>query len=272
MPDALEKNITGPAPDGASASEPAWSERELTDPHGNVEKAGKVRRMFAAIAGSYDLNNRVHSFWRDQAWRRRAVRAAGVGPGETVVDVACGTGDLSEAFTLSPAGRVIGIDFTPEMLRVAGEKRRRLPEARRARLEYREGDAQALDLPDGSADVVSIAFGIRNVASPEGAVREFARILRPGGRLVVLEFDRPSFPPARWFNDFYCGWLMPRTATFLSGDRSGAYRYLPKSVGSFMPRAALCALMERSGFGQVTAQALTLGVCVCYRGVRRADA
>jgi demethylmenaquinone methyltransferase/2-methoxy-6-polyprenyl-1,4-benzoquinol methylase len=224
--------------------------------------------MFGAIARSYDLNNRLHSLGRDQAWRRFAVRAAGVRAGDTVVDVACGTGDLSEAFARTDAGRVLGIDFTPEMLEVAKRKRERLRPGARSKLEYAEGDAQALALPDASADVVSIAFGIRNVASPGRAVAEFARILRPGGRLVVLEFDRPTFAPVRWLNDLYCGWVMPRTATLISGDRSGAYRYLPKSVGTFMTPAALCDLLRSSGFGEVSATPLSLGVCVCYRAVR----
>jgi demethylmenaquinone methyltransferase / 2-methoxy-6-polyprenyl-1,4-benzoquinol methylase len=265
-PDAAAKSR-----DQLSGSSPAgWSEDELIDPHRHAEKAGKVRGMFAAIAGRYDLNNRVHSLWRDQAWRRYAVRAAAVRPGDTVVDVACGTGDLTEAFALrSPAARVIGIDFTPEMLDVAREKIRRRPAETSGRVTYREGDAQALPLQAADADVVSIAFGIRNVADPARAVAEFARILRPGGRLVILEFDRPRLAPLRWFNDFYCGWIMPRTATLISGDRTGAYRYLPKSVGSFMTREALCSLMARSGFGEVSAHPLTMGICTCYRAVRR---
>jgi demethylmenaquinone methyltransferase/2-methoxy-6-polyprenyl-1,4-benzoquinol methylase len=164
---------------------------------------------------------------------------------------------------------VTGIDFTPEMLAIAGQKRRRLPADIAARITYQEGDAQALPLDAASADVVSIAFGIRNVQDPARAIRDFARVLRPGGRLVILEFDRPSFPPARWLNGFYCGWLMPRTATLISGDRSGAYKYLPKSVGTFMPRQAVCGLLERSGFGGITAKPMTLGICTCYRAVRR---
>jgi demethylmenaquinone methyltransferase/2-methoxy-6-polyprenyl-1,4-benzoquinol methylase len=224
--------------------------------------------MFGAIARSYDLNNRLHSLGRDRAWRRYAVKSAAVHPGDTVVDVACGTGDLSETFACTPAAGVLGIDFTPEMLEVARQKRERLAPGPRSKLEYREGDAQSLDLPSASADIVSIAFGIRNVADPARAIAEFARILRPGGRLVILEFDRPAFAPARWLNDLYCGWLMPRTATLISRDRSGAYRYLPRSVGSFMTRAALCDLLRVGGFGEVTATPLTLGICVCYRAIR----
>ncbi len=261
-------------PMSASATEnpagPAvWSDPELAaDPHASAEKHGKVRRMFAAIASTYDLNNRVHSLWRDQAWRRHAVRTAAVQPGQSVLDVACGTGDLTQAFARSPAATVVGLDFTREMLAIAQKKRVRLPSSIAARMSYVEGDAQNLPFPDASFDVVSIAFGIRNVADPDRALREFARVLRPGGRLVVLEFGRPDFAPARWFNDFYCGWVMPRTATLISRDTSGAYKYLPKSVGTFMPRARLMDRLAAAGLGKISSRGLTLGICVCYRALK----
>jgi len=247
----------------------AWADRELSDPHGHHEKAEKVRAMFASIARSYDLNNRVHSLWMDQLWRRHAVRVAGVREGDVVVDLACGTGDLTEAFARrSQASKVIGIDYTPQMLELARRKRdRRGLDA--GRVEYREGDAMDLALPDSSADVVSIAFGIRNVRDPERAVGEFARVLRPGGRLVVLEFDRPSFPPVRWFNAFYAGWIMPRTATLIARDRSGAYRYLPRSVETFLTRRELAELLERRGMVVRRSTPLSLGLCACTVAERR---
>lgn len=264
---------TAPTPSQPIApAGPAWTDVELVDLHARADKPGRVRGMFSAIAASYDLNNRVHSLWQDQAWRRFAVREARVRLGDRVLDVACGTGDLTQAFaSQSNAGSVIGVDFTPEMLKVAGAKRESLPTHARAKVTYAEGDAQNLAFPDASFDVVSIAFGIRNVADPMKALSEFARVLKPGGRLVILEFDRPSFAPVRWFNDFYCGWVMPRTATLISGDKSGAYKYLPKSVGSFMPRATLCTKIAESGFEAVVSTGLTMGICVCYRGVRSAE-
>lgn len=255
-----------PAPSPA----PAWRPDELADPHSHPEKAAKVREMFAAIAPAYDLNNRVHSAWLDQAWRRLAVRAAKVKPGDRVLDVACGTGDLTIAFARSQASTVAGLDFTPAMLELAREKRRNLPSAVSDKMSFTEGDAHALPFGDASFDVVSIAFGIRNVVDPERALAEFFRVLRPGGRLVILEFDRPSLAPVRWFNSLWSGVIMPRSATLIAGDKSGAYMYLPKSVGSFMSRSEMLACLRRQGFADVSARSLTLGVCACYRAVRPA--
>lgn len=245
-----------------------WTAEDLRNPHTRQDKAGRVRAMFAAIAPSYDLNNRLHSFGRDQAWRRRAVREAGVRDGDVVVDVACGTGDLSEAFARVGAARVIGIDFTREMLDVADRKRGRLPREAQQRIEYRQGDAMALELEDGCCDVVSIAFGIRNVADPAQALSEFHRVLRPGGRLVILEFDQPRLPPVRWANDLYCSVIMPRTATLLSRDHSGAYRYLPRSVRTFARREELAEMARAAGFEEVHSKPLTFGVCACTVGRR----
>ena len=255
-------------PQDTSAPAPGWSQAELdANPHAHADKPAKVRGMFAAIARSYDLNNRLHSRWRDQAWRRFAVRASGVRATDDVLDVACGTGDLTEAFARAGARRVIGADFTPQMLDIARAKRSRLPAPVRERLDYQEGDAQRLPFPDAAFDIVSIAFGIRNVQDPPRALAEFRRVLRPGGRLVVLEFDRPRSAPVRWFNTFYGARVMPLTATLISRDRSGAYRYLPRSVGTFMTSHEMLAALRRAGFVECSATPLTLGICACSRGV-----
>lgn len=248
------------------AEQPVWAERALENPHTDADKPTKVRSMFAAIARSYDLNNRLHSLGLDQAWRRFAVNAAQVSENDTVADIACGTGDLTEMFARrSPAREILGLDFTPQMLDIARSKQASRPEHIKTRIRYLQGDAQNLPLEDNSADVLSIAFGIRNVQDPAAACREFARVLKPGGRLVVLEFDTPRCAPVRWANSFYSGWLMPRTATLLSGDRSGAYRYLPKSVESFLTRDELVGTINAAGFGQISVKSLTLGICACYR-------
>jgi len=259
---------TAPTEGSSAASHPAWGGAELVDPHSRADKSARVRRMFSAIASSYDLNNRVHSLWRDQAWRRRAVREADVQDGDVVVDVACGTGDLTHLFARTGAREVIGLDFTPEMLDLAERKRGRLADDVGGKVRYLQGDAQELPLDNQSADVVSIAFGIRNVEEPARAIGEFARVLRPGGRLVVLEFDQPRLAPVRWFNTLYCARIMPRTATWISGDKSGAYAYLPRSVKTFLSRERMGELIRGAGFEDVRARSLSLGICACYRAVR----
>ena len=224
--------------------------------------------MFAAISGAYDFNNRVHSLGLDQTWRRRTVKLAQLRGGETVVDVACGTGDLSLAFAgglkkLGSGGRVIGVDFTYEMLPIA---RKKTPANSPVPVAYLTGDAMALPLPDACCDVVSIAFGIRNVADVSKALGEFRRVLKPGGRLLVLEFSQPRNKLIRWGNAVYCKHIMPHTATALSGDKSGAYKYLPMSVDTFMEREVMEQKMRDAGFADVSHVPMTFGVVVCYRG------
>jgi demethylmenaquinone methyltransferase/2-methoxy-6-polyprenyl-1,4-benzoquinol methylase len=252
-----------------SSSNAVWTATDLrTSPHERGDKAERVRSMFAAIAGRYDLNNRLHSFGQDQRWRRRAVRLAGIAPGDRALDVACGTGDLTEALAAARPAEVTGLDFTDAMLDIARSKaagRRRgddVPDPT-----YVQGDATAMPFEDASYDVVTIAFGIRNVSEPERALREFRRVLRPGGRLVILEFSKPRNPVLRWMSTLYTDRIMPVTASWLARDRSGAYRYLPKSVETFLDRDALAARMEDVGFADVSQHVMSGGICVAYRGV-----
>lgn len=283
------------APGSASQDhhDPAWTDRELTNPHEVADKARRVREMFAAIAPSYDLNNRVHSLGRDQAWRRAAVKMAELKATDCVVDVACGTGDLTLAFadrlrdlnspTTFPAWQVNGIDFTFEMLPLARRKSEAHvwpskfmrpgyavnPARMSSAVGWMNGDAMRLPLPSVSTDVVSIAFGIRNVARPEAAIAEFFRVLRPGGRVIILEFSLPTNPLMRGLYNFYFKHILPRTATLIARDRSGAYKYLPQSVNTFIDRPAMVSLLEKAGFRDVAVEPLTLGIAVIYRGVKR---
>ena len=223
--------------------------------------------MFAAIAPRYDLNNRVHSLWRDQAWRRAAVALCQVQPADHVLDAACGTGDLAEALSAAGAAEVVGVDFTSEMLTLAEHKAQRLRRAAGIAMpRYKQADVMDLPFEDASFDIVSIAFGIRNVSDPAKTVREFQRVLRPGGRVVILEFSQPRNRLLRLLNSIYCGHIMPLTATLLSGDRSGAYRYLPKSVATFADRQALERMLIDAGFVDITQHPMTFGVCVAYLG------
>jgi demethylmenaquinone methyltransferase/2-methoxy-6-polyprenyl-1,4-benzoquinol methylase len=283
----------------------AWNDQLLANPHTVADKRRRVRDMFAAIAPTYDINNRLHSLWQDQRWRRKAVKLAQVQPTEVVVDVACGTGDLALRFakviwsrtvrTNHPIGprdrQVIGVDFTYEMLSVAKRKTREQlwysadihslgdesdeekdKHCQIRTLAWLNGDAQSLPLPDASADVVSIAFGIRNVQDPAAAIREFFRILRPGGRVIVLEFSLPTNRLLRGLYNFYFRQVLPRTATLISGDKTGAYKYLPESVNTFIGRTQMVQMLETAGFEKVEQFPMTFGVCVCYRGVKPAAA
>jgi len=250
-------------------SDRLWHAQDLTDPHAVADKARRVRQMFAAIAPSYDLNNRLHSLWRDQAWRRAAVRAAQVGGGQRVLDVACGTGDLTLAFARGGAACVLGVDFTFDMLTIARDKSRprRRPDLR-PQPRYHAADAMRLPIADASVDVVSIAFGIRNVAAPAAAIGEFARVLRPGGRLIILEFALPSRKWLQSLYRFYFQRVMPRTATLIARDRTGAYRYLPQSVDTFLDGEALMQHMADAGLADMTARPMTFGIAVLYRGIK----
>ena len=252
----------------------AWNNDLLRDPHHVRDKRQRVQKMFAAIAPSYDLNNRLHSLWMDQRWRRKAVKLAGLRPTDVVVDVACGTGDLTFHFqdallrANQDAPASIGIDFTFEMLPVARRKANERWRHRDANeyVSFINGDAQALPLPAAAADVVSIAFGIRNVQDPTAAIREFRRVLRPGGRLIILEFSLPTNPLLRGMYNFYFRQVLPRTATLISGDKTGAYKYLPESVNTFIGREQMMGMMRDAGFEEVEQFPMTFGVCVCYRG------
>jgi demethylmenaquinone methyltransferase/2-methoxy-6-polyprenyl-1,4-benzoquinol methylase len=242
------------------------------------DKRQRVQKMFAAIAPSYDLNNRLHSLWMDQAWRRKAVELAHLKPNDFVIDVACGTGDLTLEFAdallfMDPEGlsgklQLIGIDFTYEMLPIARSKSNRYkPQSQWAHTwGWINGDAQALPLPNQSADVVSIAFGIRNVQDPAAAMRQFRRVLRPGGRLIILEFSLPTNSLLRGLYNFYFRQILPRTATLISGDKTGAYKYLPESVNTFIGREQMMGMMRDAGFDDVEQHPMTFGVCMCYRG------
>src|SRR5687767_8976446 len=269
----------------------AWNDALLRDPHHVRDKRQRVQKMFAAIAPSYDLNNRLHSLWMDQAWRRKAVKLATLKPTDVVVDVASGTGDLALKFMRAlwgvgdvRRGQVIGVDFTYEMLPLARRKAKGAhpPVADQNYgpdwhagptfaddLLLLNGDAQSLPLPDASADVVSIAFGIRNVQDPAAAIRELRRVLRPGGRVIVLEFSLPTNRVLRAMYNFYFRNVLPRTATLISGDKTGAYKYLPESVNTFIGRQQMTAMLRDAGFADVEQFPMTFGVCVCYRGVKR---
>lgn len=221
-----------------------------------------VQAMFSAIAPRYDVLNRLLSLGIDRRWRLQAARAALEGGAERVLDVATGTGDLAFAVAaMAPSAEVVGIDFAAPMLERARAKAR----ARRGRVRFQVGDGAALAFPEGSFDAVTVGYGLRNFADVDAGLREFLRVLRGGGRLVVLEFPPP---PGGAFGALYRAYfrrVLPAVGGLVSG-RASAYRYLPASVIAFPPPEALAARMRAAGFGQVRYRLQSLGISAIHLG------
>jgi len=222
--------------------------------------------MFAGIAPRYDLLNHLLSANRDRGWRRATVEAGGAGPGDAVLDVCTGTGDLAFEFAraLGGRGRVVGTDFCEPMVRLG--RRKAAEEGLRVGL----GVADTLRLPfrDGSFAVAAAGFGIRNVADLAAGVREMARVVRPGGRVVILEFTRPSNPFFRVVYYVYFLLLLPLLGNLVSGSRMNAYGYLPRSVLSFPDRHRLARVLAEAGLADVRVRDLGLGIVTVHVGTR----
>jgi demethylmenaquinone methyltransferase/2-methoxy-6-polyprenyl-1,4-benzoquinol methylase len=220
-----------------------------------------IQRMFAEVAPGYDRANRALSLGIDVWWRRCTVRTVGVVAGERGLDVCAGTGDLSLALQRAGA-RVVGADFcAPMLVRAVAKAARREPPPR-----FVAADALALPFPDGAFDFTTVAFGIRNVADPVAALREMRRVVRPGGRVVVLEFARPRVPLLGAAYRFYFRRVLPRLGALVAGARNGAYRYLHDSVMAFPEREQFAALMREAGLEAPRTRLLTGGIAAVYRG------
>jgi demethylmenaquinone methyltransferase/2-methoxy-6-polyprenyl-1,4-benzoquinol methylase len=228
----------------------------------------RIASMFDAIAGRYDTLNHLLSAGLDRRWRQRAVRELGLTGRERVLDVCTGTADLAIEAATSRHGAardVVGIDFAGEMLRRGLAKIRERGLASRVRIA--RGDAMALPLGDASVDAAMVAFGIRNVADPMAACREFHRVLRPGGRLAILEFGAPRIPGVRQAYDWYFRVVLPRVGRAVS-HHSEAYEYLPASVQAFPAPAAFAEQLRHEGFTNVRAVSLTFGIVYLYVAAR----
>jgi demethylmenaquinone methyltransferase/2-methoxy-6-polyprenyl-1,4-benzoquinol methylase len=226
-----------------------------------------VRDAFHTIADRYDLLNHLLSGGIHLLWKRAAVRAAALKPGDAAVDVCCGTGDLLVRMTrvVGAGGRAVGVDFAPGMLALAATRLARSPQPEAASLVC--ADAEMLPLRDASLDAATFAFGLRNVPRPERALTEAHRVLRTGGRLVVLEFGQPRRRLLRGAYDLYSRTIIPRFGGWLSG-RPDAYRYLHDSIRQWPDAESLSAQIRQSGFSDVRYRFFSGGIAVLHVAVK----
>lgn len=235
-------------------------------------KSRYVRGLFSAVAPTYDLLNTILSFGLHKGWRRQGAREAALGPGGSALDVATGTGDFALELLrwVGPEGRVTGADFCAPMLHLA----RRKAEARASRgrsgsgrLHLLLGDALALPFPDGTFDAATIGFGLRNTADTQQCLAEMVRVVRTGGRVVVLEFATPPNLLFRAIYFLYFDHILPLIGRLVHGHRE-SYQYLPDSVKRFADRGQLRAMMEQAGLSEVRIRDLTLGIVALHSGTK----
>jgi demethylmenaquinone methyltransferase / 2-methoxy-6-polyprenyl-1,4-benzoquinol methylase len=227
--------------------------------------AGQVNRMFDRVAGRYDLLNSVMTAGLHHRWRQRAADRAELRPGDSALDVCCGTGDLALELTgrVATGGRVVGCDFSEPMLDLAREKAARQG-AEGVRFEW----ADALQLPydGGRFDAVTVGFGARNLADLDRGLREMTRVLKPGGRLVILEITQPTRPPLSTFYSLWFDRIVPLLGAF--SDDPEAYSYLPQSVRSFPSPRRLAEMMDRVGLERIRCTVLAGGIIAIHSGIK----
>jgi demethylmenaquinone methyltransferase / 2-methoxy-6-polyprenyl-1,4-benzoquinol methylase len=223
--------------------------------------------MFDRIAGVYDLMNTAMTAGLHHGWRTRAADRAELSEGDSALDLCCGTGDLALELRerVGASGRVVGADFSERMLELANEKalERGMPD-----VTFEWADALELPYSDSSFEAVTVGFGVRNLADLDRGVGEMARVLRPGGRLVILEITQPQTPPLSTFFSLWFDRIVPLLGR-LAGDPE-AYSYLPESVRSFPSPAGLAAIMDRAGFERIRYTILAGGIIAIHSGARRA--
>ncbi|MCA9261175.1 MAG: bifunctional demethylmenaquinone methyltransferase/2-methoxy-6-polyprenyl-1,4-benzoquinol methylase UbiE [Planctomycetales bacterium] len=234
------------------------------------KSAARVRQMFAEISGRYDFLNHLLSLNIDRYWRWQTVRRVPAPSGGVVLDVCTGTGDLALAYYRATGGtaRIVGADFCHEMLALG--RRKGIKAGADRRVGFVEADAMRLPLPNNRFDVVTVAFGLRNVADTDAGIAEMTRVCAPGGKVAVLEFTTPQWQPFKAVYAWYFRNVLPRIGQWFAKNRHSAYEYLPESVGEFPQGEALVNKMRSAGLKDVTYQAFTFGVASLYVGVKPA--
>ena len=231
------------------------------------EKADMVRGVFDSVADKYDLMNDLMSFGIHRLWKRFAIELAGVRPGQKILDLASGTGDLADRFAglVGPQGLVIMSDINANMLRVGRD--RMLDRGHVGNLAYAQINAEQLPIKDSSLDLITIAFGLRNVTDKDRALASMYRALRPGGRALVLEFSKPTSRPLEKIYDAYSFGLLPRMGQLVAKDAE-SYRYLAESIRMHPDQETLKGMLENAGFERCDVHNLTGGIVAVHRGFK----
>ncbi len=232
----------------------------------NASKKEQVARMFNNISGTYDFLNHFLSLGIDVIWRKQAIRELLPGKPQYILDVATGTGDFAfEAIKILKPAKVIGVDISDGMLDIAREKiiKRKMQDV----FEVRPGDSEKLLFDDSTFDAVSVAFGVRNFENLEKGLSDMLRVLKPGGKVLILEFSKPKVFPVKQVYNFYFKYITPGIGKIFSKD-SSAYTYLPESVASFPDGESFNGLMQKVGFKNTKYRSLTFGICSIYTGIK----
>ena len=231
------------------------------------EKAKKVAEVFHSVAAKYDLMNDLMSGGVHRLWKRFTIELSGARPGNRVLDIAGGTGDLTRQFSriVGPTGEVVLADINASMLMVGRDKL--MDSGVAGNVSFVQADAEALPFPDNYFDVVTIAFGLRNVTHKDAAIRSMLRVLKPGGRLLVLEFSKPTNPLFGKVYDLYSFTALPLFGKLITQD-SESYRYLAESIRMHPDQETLKGMMQEAGFERVTYHHKTGGIVALHRGIK----
>lgn len=254
-------------------SEPSANESKSDTTHfgyqtvDKSEKASKVASVFHSVAQQYDIMNDLMSMGIHRLWKRFTIDASGVRPGNNVLDLAGGTGDLTAKFSrlVGPQGKVILADINSSMLKVGRDKLR--DKGLVQNIEYVQANAEELPFDDNTFDIITIAFGLRNVTEKDKALRSMYRVLKPGGRLLVLEFSKPKHNIINKIYDFYSFNILPKVGELVAKD-GDSYQYLAESIRMHPDQETLKGMMESAGFEQTTYKNLTDGIVALHKGYK----